>query len=227
MSPSLHSSVRRSLLPGLIVTVALASLPAFAASGTEKPQIKYNPADLGAARAVVLRRADLPGSGWKGGRVKPDLTATTCPSYHPKQADLVVTGAGESDYQRGAVVFENIVQVLKTSHMVALDWQRTVADPRNVPCERYALAHALGKGAKVESFGRISFPHLAKYSREYRGVFTVPIQGQHVRLVTDVVLVGRGRTEISVGITAAASARSAITPLEVALAKKLVARARA
>ena len=44
-------------------------------AGDGKEQIRLNAADQAAARAVLIRRADLGSGGWQGGRVKPDLSA--------------------------------------------------------------------------------------------------------------------------------------------------------
>jgi hypothetical protein len=66
-----------------IAAVALvATTVVFAGDGME--QVRLNPVDQAAARAVLIRRADLGSTGWQGGRVKPDLSAgPTCPNYHP------------------------------------------------------------------------------------------------------------------------------------------------
>src|SRR5918911_2008920 len=102
---------RRGLVPVFALLVAAPAL-AGASSRPEQPQVKYNRADLAAARAAVMRRSDLPGSGWKGGRVKPDLGPDACSTYHPKQADLVVTGAAASDFQRAGYDFSDLVQLM-------------------------------------------------------------------------------------------------------------------
>src|SRR6266480_2918024 len=106
--------------------VALAAATAGLA-GDGKEQIRFNAVDQAAARAVLIRRADLGSSGWQGGPVKPDLsTGPTCPNYHPKVSDLVVTGAAESIFHRSVFQLGNIVEILQTRRMVRLDWQRTV-----------------------------------------------------------------------------------------------------
>ena len=79
-----------------VAAVALATAVAVPA-GDGKEQIKLNAADQAAARAVVIRRADLGSSGWAGGPLKPDLsTGPTCPNYDPKVSDLVLTGAART-----------------------------------------------------------------------------------------------------------------------------------
>ncbi len=197
---------------------------------TGKEQIKFNAADQAAARATVVRRSDLrPSSGWSGGRVKPDLSpAPTCPNYHPKQSDLVLTGAAESRFQRGAVAIDSEVQVMQTRRMVRLDWQREILAPGTISCQRRTLAKSLGSTAKVVSFKRISFPHVARYTAVFRALIDVHVFGGRTsHLLLDAVLIGRNRSEISLTIMVPASARPALEAAERRLARKLVSRVRA
>src|SRR5436305_11181987 len=118
MRAMLRGAAFLALVVGVTAAVALA--------GGGREQIRYNAADQAAARATVLRRSDLlPSTGWTGGRTKPDLSPPpSCPNYHPKQSDLVLTGAAQSNFRRGPLVIGNEVQILKTRRMVRLDWQR-------------------------------------------------------------------------------------------------------
>jgi len=206
--------------------VALTIAAAVSAGGGE--QIRFNAADQAAARAVVIRRADLGSSGWQGGRVKSDLSGgPMCPNYHPKVSDLVITGAAKADFRRSGFEFASQVQVLKTRRMVALDWRRSVLAPGVVSCLRRTLANGLGSTAKVISFAKLPFPHLSTYSALFRGVISVQAQGQTVRVLTDIVLVGRSRTEINLTIAGPAAAKSGISAAERRLARALLARVRA
>jgi hypothetical protein len=191
-----------------------------------KQKIELNAADQAAARAVVLRRSDL-GAGWTGGRVKPDLTSqVSCASYHPKVSDLVVTGAAESQFRGTGLVLANEVEVFRTAAMVDRDWRRSIV-PAAVPCLRRTLTKGLGTQAKVLSFGRIPFPRVGTHSAAFRGIVVVSALGQTVRVLLDIVLVGRARTEISLDATAPASAARVVSAAERRLARKLAARARA
>jgi hypothetical protein len=207
--------------------VALATAAGVLA-GDGKEQIKFNAVDQTAARAVVIRRADLGSSGWAGGPAKPDLSAgPSCPNYHPKVSDLVLTGAARTTFRRSGFEFDSQAGVLKTRRMVALDWQRSVLAPGVVPCLRQTLAKGLGSNAKVVSFAKLPFPRLATYAALFRGVISVQAQGKTVRLLTDVVLVGRSRTELTLTIVGPATAKSAISAAERRLAQALITRVRA
>jgi len=205
----------------LLVVVAGA-----AAGGPGKQKVELNAADQAAARAVVLRRSDL-GAGWTGGRIKPDLSGgLTCPSYHPKVSDLVVTGAASSEFRRTGLALANEVEIFRTAAMVSRDWRRSIV-PAAVPCLRRTLTKGLGAQARVVSFGRIPFPPVTAHTAAFRGVVEVSALGRTVRVLLDIVLVGRGRTEISLDATAPAAAARAVSAAERRLARALVARARA
>lgn len=207
---------------------AVALVPvAFASNPPNRLQIRFNPGDQAAARATVVRKSDV-GSGWGGGRTKPDVSAKmSCPAYQPKQSDLVLTGAAQTVWGRSGVELQSIAQVLMTPAMVARDWQRTVVDPRALGCLRYMLTRGFTSRERLVSFGRVAFPHLARYSRRYRAVIEVRAQGQKVRVLADFVLVGRRRTELTLSVTAPAAVQRSVSRLEVKLARTMLGRARA
>jgi hypothetical protein len=215
---------RRAGIASLATLLVLAA--GAAATGPGKQKVELNAADQAAARRVVLRKSDL-GAGWTGGRVKPDLTSqVSCASYHPKVSDLVVTGAAESQFRGTGIALANEVEIFRTAAMVDRDWRRSVV-PAAVPCLRRTLTKGLGTQAKVLSFGRIPFPKIGTHSAAFRGVVAVSALGQTVRVLLDIVLVGRGRTEISLDATAPAAAARAVSASERRLARKLAARAHA
>jgi hypothetical protein len=130
-------TVFAAVLAVALVPVATASSP------PNKEQVRFTKADQAAARAAVVRKADL-GSGWGGGATKPDTSSKmSCPGYEPKQSDLVLTGAAQTVWGRSGVQLQSIAQVLKSPAMVARDWQRTVVDPRALGCLRYILRQGL------------------------------------------------------------------------------------
>jgi hypothetical protein len=205
----------------------VAAATALADSGL--PRIAYTPADQAAARATVLRRSDF-GSGWTGGRVKPQLSpAPKCGGYHPKQSDLVLTGVAASQYRTATgLEFMSQVQVLHTARMVRLDWQRSVVAPGAVACLRSSIAKSLGSRARLVSFAKVGFPRVGTYTAAYRAVVDVAVPvGGKVRVVVELVAVGRSRSEITLTSACPASARAAMARAERTLASKLLRRARA
>jgi hypothetical protein len=144
---------------------------------------------------MALRKGDL-GPAWKGGLVKANPNQTgSCPSLKPKLSDLVVTGAASSSLTNAAGFAASDVWVMRTAAMVRRDWQRTVAPRGADACFRYMLRNQLGSGVRLISFKRAAFPRLSSMTRRYRAVFAAA--GSSARVFTDLVLVGRGRTEIT------------------------------
>jgi hypothetical protein len=206
-----------TLVAGILALVA--ATVALADSYT----FRYTAADQAAARAAVIRRADLGTTApWQGGPKKADLSPLTCPNYHPKQSDLVVTGAAAANWGSSGVEFDSQALVLRDARMVALDWRRSIT-PALTSCFRSKLAG--DPSAKLISFGRIAFAHVAAYTAAYRAILDVVDSGTTVRVMVDVVAVGRGRTEITLSTTAPYLARAAVVAAEVRLARLLVARA--
>jgi hypothetical protein len=210
-------------------TLLVLSTATAAASGGERPKIRYKAADQAAARAAVVRRADLTAGAWRGGAKKPDLSpAPTCANYHPRQSDLVLTGAAESVWSGGAGLYvDSETQVLRTPRMVSLDWQRTFKAPGALPCFRRVLTKAFGSKATLVSFKQVAFPHVAPYAARFRLITDEKANGRKVRYVADVVVVGRSRTEITLTGIAVAARQSTVSATTRRLARILLSRARA
>lgn len=195
----------------------------------DKEQIHLTAAGQAAARAVVVQRADLgTAAAWAGGVKKPDLSSSSnCPTYKPKQSDLVVIGAAETDWSASGIDIDTQSDVLKTPTMVALDWQRNVTAPQVVPCVRAELAKEVQPGQRLVSFASLGFPKVTKYARAWRAVIDVKNGSTSVPVMIDIVLIGRGQTEITLRTTAPEAAAGSVVPAEVRLAELLVGRIRA
>lgn len=216
--------------------LALVAFLALSAAGTAEPasappskeQVRFTAADQAAARAAVLRLTDLGSSGWQGGRLKPDVgSGLTCRGYSPKQSDLVLTGAAETAWHRPGLQVRSVAQVLKTRAMVARDWSRTVTDPRAVACLRGAVTKGLTSSERLVSFRRLPFPRLATFATAYRAIVEVSAGGASARVLVDLVLVGRSRTELTLLLAAPAAAGASIAAADVRLARRLLTRVRA
>lgn len=205
---------------------ALALTGAVTAAVSDKETIHLTDAGQAAARAAVLTRADLgTASGWTGGAKKPDLSSTPpCPNFDPKQSDLTLNGVAQTVFTHPGLQFDSEAQVLQTPQMVKLDWQRSVLTPQLLPCLRTGLAKALGSAAKVVSVQRVAFPKLATYAAAFRVVMDVSASGTTLRMMSDIVLVGRGRTELTLTTTALLAAKATVWPAEVRLARLLLTR---
>ena len=212
----------------LVIAAAVAALvPAGAgAVAADVWQVQLTPAGQAAARATVLKRGDLGGAGWTGGSKKADTSdASPCPSFKPKQSDLVLIGAADAEWKQAGISVESQVNVLQNAKMVKLDWQRTVLPPQVLSCLRSGLSKAVAPGTLV-SFKRMTFPSLGSYSRAYRGVIALKSAAGTTRVLVDTIAFGRGRSEVTLLLAAPAAAAAALRPLELRLSRLLAARAR-
>jgi hypothetical protein len=211
---------------GAVVAVAFVAAGIALAGSPTKEKIAFTKAGQAQAKSEVLRRADV-GEGWKGGAVKPDLTSSLpCTSYRPKQSDLVLIGAAETTLAKPGLEVDTEAQVLKAPAMVERDWQRTIVDPRVIPCLRVGLVKALGAKAKLVSFRKVAFSHVLPLTQGFRLVANVTTPNGSVPVEIDFVAMGRGRSEITLTLSGLASTRADIHAAEVHLAHVLAARVR-
>lgn len=203
----------------------IAALVALAAAGgAQANQIRLTSADQARARTAVVRRADLGASGWNGGAKKPDLASGSgCVGYHPKDSDLVTTGAARSAFTNGALSFDSEVLLLKTATMVGADWHRSVR-PAALVCLKQLLGRELGAQARIVSATRTAFSPVARYTANFRIVSDVAAGGRRVRLLVDVLLVGKGRSELTLTTIAPYAARGAVEGAELRLARLVAGR---
>jgi hypothetical protein len=191
----------------------------------EAPKTRLNAADQAAARAAVLKPADL-GTGWSGGLQKAQVRAPApCAGWNPRQADLVVTGAAQAQYVAEGVVVQSSAHVYANGRMIALDWQRTVVGAP-LRCLSKEFADSAGEEIRVVSIKRLPFPKLATYNARIRIVADY-IGSTTVRVFIDAVLVGRGRTAVALGLVAPYTERASADAAEVRLAKIVLARIKA
>ncbi len=185
------------------VLAALLLVVVQAAYAAEKQPLKFNAADQAAAKAITLKLSDL-GAGWKGGPDKLDYSNDTCPT---KVSDLVMTGAAKSSFSGDGVFVVSEANILRTPAMVKTDWQRTVANPAFWACGRREMATL--EGGKLVSLKKMAFPKLAQYSARYRLVYDFGKAGSPTLVLMDIVMVGQGRTEITLTLSAPYGDRAA------------------
>jgi len=199
-----------------------------AAAAADHNQIKLTAKDQAAAKRTVLRSADL-GGAWVGGYVKPDLNdALVCANYHPKQSDLVVTGAAESKFSVTGAQLDSVAQVFASPAMVETDWRRSVLNPQLEPCLKTTLAGNLSATQKLVSLGRVAFPEgHGIHGREYRLVIDELSSGTPVRGILDLIVFSRGRSELSLTTIGSYTDRAEISNVERVLAGIMLTRATA
>ena len=203
----------------------MATGAALAATG-EKKQIHFTKADQVRARRAVAQQSDLGSGAWTGGFRKPDLSAApTCANFHPKQSDLVLTGAAESEWEDQGLRIETEALVLKTHAMMVADWKRTVLAPAAIPCLRTHLIKELGgAGVTFVSFRRVIFAPVATRSQAYVLLVDVKTGTGKVRVAVQVVLIARNRTELTLVSTAPNVAQKIVAQADAQLARAMVSR---
>ena len=207
-----------------LCSAAVAAGAAFAATG-EKKQVHFTKPDQARARGAVAQRADLGSAAWTGGFRKPDLSASpTCADFHPKQSDLVLTGAAETEWQDQGLRIETEALVVKTHAMMVADWKRTVIAPTAVPCLRSHLVKELGAGVTFVSFRRVLFSPVATRAQAYVLLVDVKTSTGKVRVAVEVVLIGRNRTELTLVSTAPNVAQKVVAQADEQLARAMVSR---
>jgi hypothetical protein len=212
---------------GVLLTAATAGLLVVGAALADKEQIHLNAAGQRAARAAVISRADIgPATGWTTRVRKPDLSGDTgCPNFKPKQSDLVLNGAAEVEWSRPGLDFDSEAQVLQTPAMVRLDWQRTVLASQVLPCLRANFRKQASASEKLVSVTRLAVPAITSYTRAYRVLLDYTENSQTVRLFVDILLIGKGHTELTLTTTAPLAGEPVVKAAEIKLARLLAGRA--
>jgi hypothetical protein len=118
------------------------------------------------------------------------------------------------------------VWVLQTEQMVRLDDQRQPANAVELRCLRDSYSGS--KTYTVTSVSRLPFPRLGEYSDAYRVLLNYPSanNGKGAKVADDYIDVNVGRVEASLFVEFAYEDRNAVKPVELELAKLLLARSK-
>lgn len=217
--------MRRALLVGIAGLV----LAAAALADPLDPKQKLTPADQALAKAALLRQSDL-GPGWIGGPASTpsSLKAPVCPSLRPDYSKLTLTGHAESIFTNGnggiqvvsdVEVWKNLAQAKQ--HMNAL------LQPKLGTCIRYALLKSVGgTNVTILEAQRRDFPKLGDSTVHYRAPLGVKSGDKTVSVLSDFILMRKGRTEIYLNVVAPAADEDQLTAFEERIARALIKRVR-
>ena len=209
----------------VVATLSIASLALATTALADREQVHLTRAGQQAARAAVLRPGDV-GATFTGGARKPTLnTSVACPGFQPKQSDLVVVGAAETTWKSDTAQFDSEAQVLETPRMVHLDWSRTVHSSKVLPCLRRTIVRSLASDQRLSFVTRLPVAQVAPHARLFRSVIVLRMGSARTPILLDSLLLGKGRTEITLTTTAPYAARKSVTRAELRLARLLVRRA--
>lgn len=184
MSPY-HRSVRGALAVLLLITLGWTS-PALAAQGD--PQKKLTPADEARAKAMLVRRSDLP-AGYGVAR-QSSLGNVYCAAAD--LSDLVVTGEARSGFARTPVAVASAAEIYRTARNANAAWRRSTSSGGRKCLEqelRRALASVGVKG--IHTAAPFELPALAQ--RRY--AFRIAGEAHGIPVVFDLVALQQGRAQ--------------------------------
>jgi hypothetical protein len=133
--------------PIAFVVAALSALSVVAAAGARDPrdeQERLRPADMNAAKASLIRLADL-NSGWKRDKKPNDDDSNNCPGFNPDFSRFVITGKADAAFVHPAGAWLISGTEIYASHAHAAGDFRLGARPGLAKCLRYMLEHETAK----------------------------------------------------------------------------------
>jgi hypothetical protein len=189
------SALRRLLAVALLLAVLVVAGPVSASH--QDPQKRLTPADNARARAMLLRRADLP----------PGFRAQTSSSEDPHvdcapavgESDLTLTGEAEDkQFALGPVFIASSAQIYRSNGDADASWRRSTSAP-GVACARDVLRREFAKQQiRLVSLRPFAFPRVAQRSVAYRVRLSATTAQGPVELFVDVVALMHGRAHASV-----------------------------
>jgi len=220
--PMLPSMLRRLALAialsGAVTGVALAANP-------HDPQKRFTSADQAWARTLLVKRADLPGSGWKSQRSTSD--DSTCKSFNPDESKLVETGDQDSpEFTRVGGFVSSTAAIFKTASQAQAGWDLEVK-PQLLNCLAEGLNQTSPTGATVRivSKGKLAYPHLAPRTAAFYVKLAFNVQGIKFGADLRVVCLGKGRANVALMTLSPGKPLMALPAgLDRTLAAKLAAR---
>lgn len=219
--------MRRAAAVSASLCVMLFAAAALAAGDPRKEKERLNPADMGNAKSMLVRRGDL-GAGWRGTAVPPDeKNSFECPGFDPDMSAFTITGKGEAAFvhSTGASLF-TFAELYVTRAQAIGDF-RTAARPALARCFRWGFERKAkadpepGVEIRVLSSRMLRAPGLGERSASYRMVIRASSGGRSARLYVDMLVFQKQR---SIGAVMAVSPIQPLAGMRT-LALSMVARA--
>jgi hypothetical protein len=156
------------------------------------PQKKITRADQARAKAMLLRRVDLP-PVFKATRGLPDSTHSTCKASD--ESDLTMTGNAESKEFNAQIVFaQSSSRVYETLADARESWRRN-SSPAGERCARTLTTREYKKqGLTMRSLKRTPFPNVAPAPGRTLA-YRLTMRGQGLDVYLDFVVLEHGRAQ--------------------------------
>jgi hypothetical protein len=187
----------------VIAVIALLGLVAAGAASADhqEPQKRLTKADNARARAMLLKRSDLPGFTVRAGSA--DEPHVSC-SPAVGESDLTLTGEARSKtFQSGPVVVGSASQVYESVADASASWRRG-AGAAGLACIEAQYRAALGaQGARLQSVRRLAFPNVADRTAAFRITASLDTPQGTVPATEDVVVLMHRRAHAAFVVGAA------------------------
>ena len=181
----------------LLLALAGAAMAAVAASATtgDSYLVVLDSSDQAMARRALIRSDIEVKIVATGSRAMSDAS-NTCQGFHPRKADLMVTGAAEASDASSTVTYA-LVKVFRTAQMAHADWQRTAVAAAARRCRLTQLRSYPSYPWLTLTTRRAGIAKVAPYQTAFLGTGQTSTHpyGAVPTYVWNVILV-KGRTEI-------------------------------
>jgi hypothetical protein len=186
----------RSFLAAAVLLALVVTGTAVASHGDAKR--KLTPADQARAKAMLLRKADLPPAFQAKPRT-PDTTHFYCKALD--ESDLTLSGDAESRVFDAQVLFaQSAAQVYRTLANAKASWRRSTSTD-GIRCLRTLIAREYQKaGVQLRSFRPIAFP---KVSAGRTLAYRLTLASQGVPAYLDFIGIEHGRAHVNLGLGSA------------------------
>jgi hypothetical protein len=205
-----------------IVAAATAVLAGAAlAANPRDPQKHFTSADQAWARTLLVKRADLPGTGWKS--QKSTNSDSRCNSFNPDESKLVETGEQSSpEFTRVGGFVSSAAAVFRTARDAQASWNLEVK-PQLLDCLAESLRQTSTGNAtiKIVSRGKLPYPHLTPRTAAFYVRIGFVVQGIKFDANVRIVCLGRGRADL---FLMTFSPSSPLAPLPAGLDRKLAGK---
>lgn len=196
-------AMRRFALAAL--AAALLPVGAWAAHNPHAEKVRLTKAGKTLAKRAVLRGSDL-GPDWTSVRLPPEDSSLTCPHFDPDLSRFTINGKATSSFVLPVGPQINSNAVVYASHAQAIGDFVASAKPQLAPCLRSLLEDELrrsgiGSQTRVLSSRMVRAPRIGERAAAYRLVMKVHGGAISVTVVTDLLVVQRGRTIVLLSFT--------------------------
>jgi hypothetical protein len=191
-------AVRGLLAVSVLLCLAVAGT---ASANHQEPQKRLAKADNARARAMLVKRADLPGFGTQAGSA--EEIHVDCPAA-VSESDLTLTGEAEGrQFESGPVFVGSGAQVYESVADADASWRRSTS-AAGLTCARLQLRRNFeAQGVRLRSLRSIAFPRVSERTVAYRATLSATSPQGTVPAYVDLVGLMHGRAHVSIFVGAA------------------------